>query len=210
MFSTSPCCVLWEKAACRVSHNSTLQSYPKHCSSTLTGASEVSRTPDVHSSKMRWWTMARASAPWGPTPSRRIAVVRTALSPSLSATSRLETHFRTKLPDQDRSNFLGVHLTLVLRHALFGDVCGDCSRLCERSDPLIVMTLFQEMSSDPLACQDVRGSRCSSRSPERFGARKGASLTWRSDAIPVLLRPSSLVALRASLYLPALQAARAA
>ena len=38
----------------------------------------------------------------------------------------------------------------------------------------------------------------------------GASLTCDNDAMPILLRPCSLIALRAALYLPPLQAARAA
>ena len=40
--------------------------------------------------------------------------------------------------------------------------------------------------------------------------RMGASLTCGSDATPVLLRPCSLIALRAALYLPPLHATRAA
>ena len=38
----------------------------------------------------------------------------------------------------------------------------------------------------------------------------GDSLTWNSEAIPVLLRPCSLIALRASLYRPPPQAVCAA
>ena len=67
---------------------------PKHFSSTRAGG--VSRVHDVHSSKMSWWKMVRASAPpWERTPSCRDAVVRAAIRPSLSAKSRRGTHFRT-------------------------------------------------------------------------------------------------------------------
>ena len=50
---------------------------------------------------------ARVSAPpWEPTPSCRIAVVRAAISPSLSARSRRETNFRKNSPTLNRPNFL--------------------------------------------------------------------------------------------------------
>ena len=62
--------------------------------STLILANGVSRVPDAHSSKMSWWKMARASAP----PSCRIAAVRAAISPSLSAENRLETYFCRNYP----------------------------------------------------------------------------------------------------------------
>ena len=51
----------------------------------------------------------------------------------------------------------------------------------------------------------MMASRCSCRAP---GALMVANLTWESDAIPVLLRPCSLTALRADLHLPPPQASR--
>ena len=50
---------------------------------------------------------------------------------------------------------------------------------------------------------------CSCRSPMGPGALMGDSLTCGSEAIPVLVRPCSLIALRASLYRPPPQAVRA-
>ena len=71
-----------------------------------------------------------SSSHWEPTPSCRVAAVRAAISPTLSAMSRLEKCFRTN------SHLCGVYLLLAFPSALLGDVCGGCLRFCERSDPL--------------------------------------------------------------------------
>ena len=114
---------------------------PKHFSSTRAGG--VSRVHDVHSSKMSWWKMVRASAPpWERTPSCRNAVVRAAISPSLSAKSRRGTHSRTTFFLWMGRTFFGVYLLLVVRYARLGDVCGECLCFCERSDPLVVIEHF--------------------------------------------------------------------
>ena len=73
--------------------------HSKQFSSALILESGVSRVPEVHSSKMSWWKMARASAPpWEPTPSCRIATARAVISPSLNADNRLETNVRRTSP----------------------------------------------------------------------------------------------------------------
>ena len=54
----------------------------------------------------------------------------------------------------------------------------------------------------PAPVKETMASRCSWRSPAGPGALIGDSLTWGSEAIPVLLRPCSLIALRTSLYRP--------
>ena len=53
----------------------------------------------------------------------------------------------------------------------------------------------------PGPANETMASRCSCSSPVDPGALMGASLTCGSDARPVLLRPCSLTALRAALYL---------
>ena len=69
--------------------------------------------------------MAKASAPPGvPTPICRIEVVRATISPSLSVSSRRETHFR---------------VLLITRDAVFWDVSGDFLRFRQRADPLVVV-----------------------------------------------------------------------
>ena len=79
MIPTSNCCrVFGEKGACRVSHSAPLNHSKTFCSvnfdSVLVTCPEI---PVVHSSKMSWWTIARASVlPWEPTPSCRIASVK--------------------------------------------------------------------------------------------------------------------------------------
>ena len=67
-----------------------------------------------------------------------------------------------------------------MRYALFGYVCGDCLRFCQRSDPVVVIehfccgvffflqehklfveseaTLFWSISNGPLDCEDVKDS----------------------------------------------------
>ena len=63
----------------------------------------------------------------------------------------------------------------------------------------------------PAPAKATAASRCSCFF-SRVGTSElmGASLTWRSDASPVLLRPCSVIALLASFYLPPPQAQRAA
>ena len=76
-------------------------------SSTLILASGSFRDPEAHLSYMSWWQMASVSAPpWEPPPSCRIAAVTGAISPSLSAGSRLQTYFR-------RNSFIWMGRTFV-------------------------------------------------------------------------------------------------
>ena len=87
--------------------------------------------------------MARASAPpWVPTPICRIEVVRAAISPSLSARSRLETYFRTNSPVGMGRTFLGVGLLLLVRDAVFWDVSSDFVHFRQRTDPPVVIELL--------------------------------------------------------------------
>ena len=51
----------------------------------------------------------------------------------------------------------------------------------------------------PAPAKETMASMCSCLSPAGPGALLGDSLTWGSEAMPVLLRPCSLVVLRASL-----------
>ena len=60
------------------------------------------------------------------------------------------------------------------------------------------------------SCEEMIASRCSCRSPVSPGPLMGANLTCGSDAIPVMLRPCYLIAVRAALYLPPPQAIHAA
>ena len=60
----------------------------------------------------------------------------------------------------------------------------------------------------PVPANETVASRCSCRSPVGPGVLFGDILTWGNEAMPVLLRPCSLIALRACLSLH--QAIRAA
>ena len=98
MLPTCHCCVLvgkWELAEFRTALHSIS---PKHFPALIL-ASGLSRVPHAHSSEMRWWKVASASAPpWEPTPRCCIATVKAAIFSSLSGSSRLETHFRGNSP----------------------------------------------------------------------------------------------------------------
>ena len=59
----------------------------------------------------------------------------------------------------------------------------------------------------PAPANAMMASRCSCPSPAGPGALMGALLTCGSEAIPVLVRPCSLMELRAALCLPPPQAA---
>ena len=87
--------------------------------------------------------MARASAPpWEPTPRCRIAAVRAAISPSLSAKSRLETYFRTTpSPHLDGLDILGINVLLIIHDAVFYG--GNFLHFRQRTDPLIIIELFR-------------------------------------------------------------------
>ena len=52
----------------------------------------------------------------------------------------------------------------------------------------------------PAPAKETMASRCSCRSLEGPGALFGDSLTWSSEAIPVLLRPCSLIARQCRLH----------
>ena len=111
-------------------------------SSTLIRASGSSSVPDVHSSEMRW-KMARASVPpWEPTPSCRIAAVRVAIAPSLSANHRLETYFHRNSSIWISRTFLGLlHLgPCVVQSSGMSAVA--CLHFRKRSNPLIVVEYF--------------------------------------------------------------------
>ena len=184
--------------------------------------------------------MARASAPpWDPTPICRIAVVRAAISPSLSAKSR-----PPELSHLNGPNIFGVDLLLIIHDAAFRDVGGDFLRFRQRADPLVFIKLFrgwvfvllQKVScvlrrnrhssgKSPVAHLIVRMSspqnRCllclappketmASKCSCRSPVGSGTSSTRGSDAMPVLFLPCSLIALRAALYLPPPQAILAA
>ena len=56
--------------------------------------------------------------------------------------------------------------------------------------------------------EEMTASKCYCRSPVGAGALMGASLTCGSDEIPFLLRPCSIKAPPAALYLPSLHATR--
>ena len=129
-------------------------------------------------------------------------------------------------------------LLLLIQDAILWDVGGDFLRFCQRAGPLVVIELLRgrvlllqehQLRMSPVAhliarttssrnkrllwpasAKETMASRCSCRSSVGLGALVGDSLTCGSDAIPVLLRPFSLIALRAILYLPAHQAIRAA
>ena len=62
----------------------------------------------------------------------------------------------------------------------------------------------------PAPAKEMTASRCSCRSPVGPSELMGASLTCGSDAMPVLLRPCSLIASCAALYLPFPHVTRAA
>ena len=85
--------------------------------------------------------MARASAPpWEPTPNCRIAAVRAATSSALSTNSRLETYVRRNSTIWvGRTFFLGSTSLWSCCDALFWDICGDCLRFRERSNPLVIV-----------------------------------------------------------------------
>ena len=85
-----------------------------------------------------------------------------------------------------------------MRWALLGDVCGDCLRFCERSDPLVVdeqfvcgvffflqehelrieeeATLFWEISCGPLHCQDIEDSEEPSSMPSTCEGNDGIQM----------------------------------
>ena len=83
-----------------------------------------------------------------PTPTCLIAVMRAAISTSLSAESRLETYFRHDLSDLDRSHLFGIH-SLSVAHCVAWffayvtcpswDVYGDCLRFCQRPNPFVAI-----------------------------------------------------------------------
>ena len=156
-----------------------------------------------------------------------IAVVRASISSSLRAKSRRETYFRKYLPNGP--NFFRADLVIIVHDAVIWNVGVDFLRFHQRSDPLFrgsvflllqelelrveeESTLFRQVSCRPLDCENVQApplsgspaketiaSKCSCRSPGGPGAPTCASLTCGSNAIPVLLRPCSLIALRAAL-----------
>ena len=113
--------------------------------------------------------MARASAPpWDPTPSCRIAVVKAAISPSLSARSRRETHFRKTSPHLNGSNFLEVDLLLLMQDAVFWDVRCDFLRFRQRTDPLVILELLGVGSFSfflNMSCVLWRNRHSSTKSP---------------------------------------------
>ena len=73
--------------------------------------------------------MAKASAPPGvPTPICRIEVVKTTISPLLSARS----HTSARIPSFEWPNFLRVNVLLVIRDAIVWDVSRDFLRFRQR------------------------------------------------------------------------------
>ena len=95
MLTTENCCgFLGEGCLPNFSHST--QSIRSSSVRQLYFVLRVSKDPDIHSSKMSWRKIAKASGPpCEPTPTCLIAVVRAAISPSLSAESHLDIHFRT-------------------------------------------------------------------------------------------------------------------
>ena len=115
--------------------------------------------------------------------------------------------FPQKLSHLDGPNFLGVD-------AGFWDVALPSSNCFESFSFLPEhqvcvdqeAALFLQVSWRPLDCENVKIPK----QPTRPGASMGDNLTCGGEALPVLVRPSSLIALCASFYLPPLQAIRAA
>ena len=120
-------------------------------SSTFIRAESAFDEPVAHSSKMSRWKMAGASAPpCEPAPTRLIAVMRAAISPSLRVKSRLETYFRHELSHLDGSHLFRVYSLIVVRgvasicvrHAPFQNISGNCLRFCHRPNPPVVIEQF--------------------------------------------------------------------
>ena len=117
---------------------------------------------------------------------------------------------------------------------LFWDVSSDFLRFRQRANPLVVVEPLRGRSFSffrNICCVLRRNRHSSGKSPIAHnvklskqtpslsstsagdvgpGALMGVSRTCGSDAMPVLLRPCSLIAPRAALYLPPLHATRAA
>ena len=67
-------------------------------SSTFMRASGPVKLPVSHSSKLRWKIAPASAPPYEATPGCLVAVTSTAISPPLTARSRLVTHVRRKSP----------------------------------------------------------------------------------------------------------------
>ena len=166
--------------------------------------------------------MAKASAPGVPNLPHRC---REGCNFSLTERQKSPRDvFPQELSHLNGPNFLGVNVSATL----FWESC-DFLRFRQRANPLVVVELlrgrvffflqkdqlFRQVSRGPLdrenvkapeqapplasSCEGDNGIQCSCRSPVGPGALIGDSLTWGNEAIPVLLRPCSLIALRASL-----------
>ena len=126
--------------------------------------------------------MARTEAPPGaPSSICRIDAVKAAMSPSLSAKSRRETHLRKNPSILVGPNFLGVNVLLIMHDAIFWDVGRGFLRYRQRADPFFVIgllrgrvllllqehqlrieqeaTLLQQVACRPLDCQNVKASK---------------------------------------------------
>ena len=139
-------------------------------------------------------------------------VVRASISPSLSAKSRRETHFRKNSQIWMGRTFLG------------STSCRGSLRFRHRADLLVVIellrcrvllllqerqlhieqeaALFRQVACRPLDCQNVKSSKQASSLSSSCEGDNGVqiflpfasgtrSLTWSSEAMPVLFRPSS-------------------
>ena len=125
--------------------------------------------------------------------------------------------FPQELSHLDGPNFFGVDVLLIIHDAIFWDISCVLSRKRHSSGRSPVAHLTVRISRPrskrflwPAPAKETMASRCSCRSPVGPGALIGDSTTWCREAIPVLLRPCSLIPLRASLYRPPPQAIRAA
>ena len=148
--------------------------------------------------------MARASAPpWGPTQSCRIAVVRAAISLSLSERSRPETYFRKNSPICMGRTFFWVDIVLVTHDSVFRDVGGDFMRFRQRSDPLIIIELLRgwvfffvqehellvdhRLPTSSRECQDLEKDAASAQRQQKR-EMMASRCSWRS-----LVRPGALM-----------------
>ena len=134
--------------------------------------------------------MARASAPpWDPTPSCRIAVVRAAISPSLSQRAAAR-RISAETPHLNGPNFLGVNLLLAVHDAVLWDVGGDFLRFRQRSDPLIIIELFRGWVLSfikNINCTLRRKQHSSGKSPvahllARMSSPRNERLLWPAPA----------------------------
>ena len=146
--------------------------------------------------------------------------------------------FPQELSHLNGPNFLRVNVLLVIRDATCLDVSRVFMRFRQRADRVFFSlekhhlrveqeaALFRQVSRGPLDRENVKAqeqapppaSSCEGDSDiqvflpfsNKPGPPIGDSLTWGNEAMPVLLRPCSLIALRASLSRPPPQAIRTA